>query len=159
MRSASGTRNCSLADFESGKDNCLENLVVGAYFETYYAEPHAGWEFDHWQNYCTDASDNTCTFKVKADTVQQYWGETASPLVAVFAEQGGFSQGVVSTPHPLAAEAGLKEAIQEEIQEEKEIQDTHQRKEEIQGRNTGHPSINEARKRDTGHPSTLEIQH
>ncbi len=136
MRSASGTRNCSLADFESGKDNCLENLVVGAYFETYYAEPHAGWEFDHWQNYCTDASDNTCTFKVKADTVQQYWGETASPLVAVFAEQGGFSQGVVSTPHPLAAEAGLKEAIQEEIQEKtEEIQDTHQRKkykEEIQ---------------------------
>ncbi len=108
VRSASGARNCSLVDFEAGKDTCRKNLVVGAYSETYFAEPHAGWEFDHWKNYCTDASNNACTFKVKADTVQQNWGKTVAPLVAVFAEQGGFSQGVVSTPHPLAAEAGLK---------------------------------------------------
>ena len=108
VRSASGERNCSLADFEAGKDNCRKNLVVGAYSETYFAEPHPGWEFDHWENYCTDASNNACSFKVGADAVQQNWGQTVAPLVAVFAEQGGFTEGVVTAPHPLAAEAGAK---------------------------------------------------
>jgi hypothetical protein len=32
--SASGTRNCYLEDFQAGKKNCTENLVIGAYNET-----------------------------------------------------------------------------------------------------------------------------
>lgn len=108
VRSSSGGHDCSLADFKAGKDNCKKNFVVGAYSETYYAEPHPGWEFNHWENYCTDTSRNTCSFNVDADVVQQNWGETVPPLVAVFAEQGGFSEGVVTAPHPLAAQAGAR---------------------------------------------------
>jgi hypothetical protein len=60
--SASGERNCYLADFKAGKDNCRKNLIMSAYQETYYGVAHKGWKFSHWQNYCTDASNNQCSW-------------------------------------------------------------------------------------------------
>jgi hypothetical protein len=86
VTSASGTRNCSLEDHTAGLDKCTKNYVVGAYQETYSAIPRTGWQFDHWVNYCTTATTNTCAFNVAAATVQQYWGQTMPPLQAVFAK-------------------------------------------------------------------------
>ncbi len=84
--SLSGDRDCPLEDFLAGEDVCAVNLVVGAYEETYYGEPREGWVFDHWGNYCLDAIDNSCSFSVDAETVQEFWGETAPPLQAFFAK-------------------------------------------------------------------------
>ena len=82
--SASGNRNCHLEDFDSGKDNCAKNLVIGDYQETYYAVARPGWKFEKWMNYCTQDATDECSFKLKARVVQQYWGAVAPPLVAVF---------------------------------------------------------------------------
>jgi pathogenesis-related protein 1 len=84
-------RSCTLEDSRSVPvpDNCAKNYVVDGYFDTYTATPRAGWQFDHWRNYCADATDNTCTFNVPADKVKAAWGETVPPLVAVFTPIGG----------------------------------------------------------------------
>jgi hypothetical protein len=84
--SASGDRTCFLEDFQNEKNNCVLNYVENDYYETYYAAPRAGWRFDHWDNYCKNASNNECRFDVPASTVQQFQGETAPPLRAVFTE-------------------------------------------------------------------------
>lgn len=82
--SASGDRDCLLSDAQAGTDNCAENLVVDAYDETYYAVAHPGWYFHRWLNYCIDAPGSECSFNVSADAVQESWGATMPPLVAIF---------------------------------------------------------------------------
>jgi hypothetical protein len=87
VTSASGNRNCSLEDFQAAKTNCTKNYAIGAYQETYYATPRAGYTFDHWgNNYCPDAAppNYECSFNIPAATVQKYWGQTMPPLKAVF---------------------------------------------------------------------------
>tara|TARA_R110002049_G_scaffold44030_11_gene129146 strand:+ start:196 stop:1275 length:1080 start_codon:yes stop_codon:yes gene_type:complete len=81
--SASGSRTCLLEDFAQAADNCSENMSTGAYQETYYATPRAGWRFDHWVN-CLQASDNACAFDVDTQTVQENWSQTMPALRAVF---------------------------------------------------------------------------
>ncbi|CAA0114254.1 Uncharacterised protein [Halioglobus japonicus] len=81
--SSSGNRTCLLEDFAQGADNCSENTAIGAYQETYYATPRAGWQFDHWVN-CVTAAENACTFNVDAATVQDNWLQTMPALRAVF---------------------------------------------------------------------------
>lgn len=82
--SATGTRNCYLEDYQASKENCTKNTVIGAYSETYFAEPRSGWDFARWVNYCTDATSNECAFAIPADAVQKNWGATVPALVAVF---------------------------------------------------------------------------
>lgn len=82
--SATGTRNCLLEEESAGLDNCSKNYVVNDYQETYYAVPRSGWKFHRWANYCLDSTNNECAFNIGADTVHQYWGETAPPLTAIF---------------------------------------------------------------------------
>lgn len=83
VTSASGDRDCYLEDFQAGNNNCSKNYVAQDYSETYYALPREGWQFHRWIS-CIGAVDNTCTFDVPADTVQQFWGQTMPPLRAVF---------------------------------------------------------------------------
>lgn len=86
--SASGNRDCFLEDFQKRVDSCAKNLVVGAYQETYYAKPRKGWKFERWENYCTESHwGDQCTFNISGDLVNNNWGETAAPLVAVFSQQ------------------------------------------------------------------------
>lgn len=87
--SASGNRDCLLEDALASQTNCTENMVTGAYSETYYAVPRSGWQFDSWANYCTDATNNECSFSATAGQVFQFWGETVPPLRAVFTPDGG----------------------------------------------------------------------
>lgn len=105
VMSASGSRNCSLENFQAGHSKCTENLVVGEYSETYYAQPRDGWRFDHWRNYCTDAAGNECQFSIPASTVRGHWGETMLPLIAVFMEQPQYPYGL---PDPLVSESGVR---------------------------------------------------
>ena len=83
--SATGTRNCYYEDFLAGAESCSKNLVVRAYDETYYAVARDGWEFEQWLNYshCADTG-NECAFDIPADWVENVWGQTVPPLVAVF---------------------------------------------------------------------------
>lgn len=82
--SASGGRTCLLEDFQAGLDNCSKNTVDGAYQETYYAVPRAGWQFDHWGSYCTDKPSPECSFNISAQAVRDFWGKAVPPLQAVF---------------------------------------------------------------------------
>ena len=79
-------RSCSLEDFQLGADDCAVNLVYSDYLLTYTAEPRPGWIFDRWGNYCSDATDNTCSFDIPEEAVRKYWGQTAKPLQAVFSK-------------------------------------------------------------------------
>jgi hypothetical protein len=81
---STGGRTCTLEGYQAGLDNCSKNYVIGAYQETYYAEPRAGWLFDRWVNYCVNAPGNACGFDISAATVQRFWGQTVPPLQAVF---------------------------------------------------------------------------
>jgi len=90
IMSASGDRTCLLENFQAGDAVCSKNYAIGAYQETYYATPRAGWQFDHWGNYCADVTDNTCAFDISASAVQKFWGQTVPPLVAVFALDTGW---------------------------------------------------------------------
>ncbi len=104
--SASGSRNCSLADFRAARDNCASNLVVDDYQETYTAVPASGWEFDRWLNYCKGASSPSCSFNIPAAEVGKHWGKSAPPLVAVFREQPRPVQYPYGLPDPLVSEGG-----------------------------------------------------
>jgi len=84
VSSATGTRDCTLADYNAGSANCTENLIVGEYDETYTGEAAPGWHFHRWVNYCTQATDNTCSFEVGADAVAAAEGVTVPPLIAIF---------------------------------------------------------------------------
>jgi hypothetical protein len=86
VTSASGNRNCYLEDFQAASTKCTKNYAVGAYQETYYAQPRDGWQFDKWENYCANAAppNYDCAFNVSADVVGLFWGQTAPPLKAVF---------------------------------------------------------------------------
>lgn len=85
--SASGERNCYLENFQAGAKNCKENLVVNAYAETYYSEPRPGWEFERWENYCTNTNANACSFNVAEASVRDMWGSKMPPLIARFKRQ------------------------------------------------------------------------
>lgn len=84
--SASGDRTCLLEEYQAGAENCTENLVVGAYSETYYAQPRTGWKFQQWENYCKQDPGNECHFEINEDVVVKSWGETLPPLRAVFVQ-------------------------------------------------------------------------
>ena len=103
VTSASGTRDCSLEDYREGKDNCTKNTAVGTYYETYSAEPRAGWAFDSWQGCLTPVGDS-CNFNIPADIVKKAWGQVIPPLVAVF----------VKTPEQTYSGSGLELAIDTE---------------------------------------------
>ena len=62
VTSATGDRGCTLEESQLGDPVCAVNLVVYGYQETYYAEPREGWVFDHWGNYCLEATVNSCSF-------------------------------------------------------------------------------------------------
>ncbi|MEZ5244531.1 MAG: hypothetical protein R2707_05480 [Acidimicrobiales bacterium] len=82
--SESGARDCSFEDHQTGAPNCTDNVITGAYDETYRAEARPGWHFHRWASYCTEATDNTCSFDISADVVAQAFGQSVPPLVAVF---------------------------------------------------------------------------
>jgi hypothetical protein len=84
VTSASGSRDCSLEEFQTAQDNCSKNYVVGEYHETYTAEPREGWVFDRWGNYCRSGMSNSCTLNVAKEAVESSWGQVAPPLQAFF---------------------------------------------------------------------------
>ena len=86
--SGSGDRDCLLEDARAGHPDCTDNYVIGAYQETYYAQPRPGWAFWHWRNYCTAAAGNECAFNFSGNAVQSAWGAVVPPLQAVFAPAG-----------------------------------------------------------------------
>jgi arylsulfatase A-like enzyme len=108
--SASGTRNCSLEDFQAGATNCSDNLVLGGYVETYSGEPRAGWQFRRWASYCGGALNNECGFNVPASVVQNFWGQQALPLKAVFrsTSNAGFTTLVTGQDFLTPVAAGLQ---------------------------------------------------
>ncbi|MGI9600618.1 MAG: hypothetical protein ACR2QE_01945 [Acidimicrobiales bacterium] len=82
--SATGEHDCSYEEHQAGAASCTENVIVGAYDETYTGEARPGWHFHRWVNYCTTAADNTCSFSVGADVIEAAAGGTVPPLIAVF---------------------------------------------------------------------------
>jgi len=91
VRSASGARNCSLEQYTAADPACSKNYAIGAYQETYYPQPRAGWKFDHWATYCTTATppNYECSFNIPAEQVKKFWGQTMPTLTAVFVTQCG----------------------------------------------------------------------
>ena len=84
--SLSNTRNCLLEDYQAELSSCDDNFVFGGdYTETYIAHARPGWQFLRWENYCTDALGNECSFDISADLVVQAAGIAAPPLRAIFA--------------------------------------------------------------------------
>ncbi len=57
--SASGERDCSLEEYNSGAPTCSENYISGAYDEIYQALPRPGWEFEGWGKLSARKSANT----------------------------------------------------------------------------------------------------
>lgn len=82
--SASGTRNCSLENFQTASPQCTENRVSGDYIETYSGEPRSGWQFRRWASYCQGALNNECSFNTPGAVVQNFLGQRVPPLKAVF---------------------------------------------------------------------------
>ncbi len=86
--SASGTRNCTLEDYQAYASSCDENKTFVdevVYEETYYAIPRPGWVFDRWENYCEDVVINECSFYVAPEGVPSPPNDYAvDPLRAVF---------------------------------------------------------------------------
>lgn len=104
--SASGERNCSLADFRAARENCTRNWVVEDYRETYVAVSASGWEFDKWINYCADDKTPACSFEIPASEVVKHWGKEAPPLVAVFRQLEPAFEYPYGLPDPLISENG-----------------------------------------------------
>ena len=77
VMSASGTRTCTLSNFQAADAVCSKNYVLGAYQETYTPTPKPGWKFNHWVTYCTTATppNYECSFTADAATVQKFLGE------------------------------------------------------------------------------------
>lgn len=108
--SESGTRNCSLEEFNAESTHCTKNFVAEDYSETYTAVPRSGWEFACWGNYqrfCdrSAATPNECRFSIDALAVRQFWGETVPPLRAHFSPEPD------SLPPPPAPEPFTVETI------------------------------------------------
>ncbi len=81
--SATGGRNCSL------EQQPCSFAIVGDYVETYTARPRVGWRFSSWQGCGSDS--NQCVLNVPAETVQEFWGKSVAPLVAIFERLGQVS--------------------------------------------------------------------
>ena len=72
--SSSGTRNCSLEDYQAYSTACDQNEVLGVdgdYAETYTAIPRAGWYFERWENYCVNEETNVCSFSFDEEDVSK----------------------------------------------------------------------------------------
>lgn len=110
VSSASGTRNCSLEDYNAGLENCSDNAIVGEYNETYIGETRPGWQFRRWGNYCGTALDNLCNFQVDAQTVASFQGAIVSPLQAIFrsTENRGFKTLLVGDSQMTPIAAGMQ---------------------------------------------------
>ncbi len=90
--SESGTRNCSLEDFNAESPNCTQNWVADAYVETYTAVPRPGWEFACWsrlQGFCdaTAVAADECHFSIGAGVVQNSLGKVMPALRAQFSPE------------------------------------------------------------------------
>lgn len=82
-----GTRGCTLEQFQANNTKCTKNYIVNAYTETYTAVPRPGWKFRGWTTYCAHKSTTTdCSFNQPASKVFQNWGKTLWPLRAEFLE-------------------------------------------------------------------------
>jgi type IV pilus assembly protein PilY1 len=77
--SSNGMHNCSL------EEQPCSNYITGDYNVTYKAEPRAGWRFDGWEG-CGDQFPG-CTFNIPRSTVDQFIGQVAPPLRAVFSRE------------------------------------------------------------------------
>jgi arylsulfatase A-like enzyme len=108
--SVSGTRNCSLDDFQAGSTRCRDNLVFSDYLETYRGEPRAGWQFRRWASYCQGALNNECAFNIPGSVVQGFWGQKVGPLKAVFRSTSntGFTTLVIGQDFLAPIAAGLE---------------------------------------------------
>ena len=87
LYSSSGTRDCTLEQFEAADPQCTENLFENEiYDEIYTAVPRAGWVFKGWKTYCPYNSDsNICALgPYGLLSVKLYAGETLFPLRAEF---------------------------------------------------------------------------
>jgi hypothetical protein len=84
VTSASGNRDCLYEDYQAGLTNCTINRVSSEYIETYYGVPRPGWRFHRWGSYCVNATNNECAFNIPANVVQNFWGVTVPPLVAIY---------------------------------------------------------------------------
>jgi Tol biopolymer transport system component len=82
--SLSGTRNCTLEQFEGEADNCAKNYILGAYGETYTAETRVGSLFHRWAGSCQFPDGINCSFNVSSQYVRAFWGQTMPPLQAIF---------------------------------------------------------------------------
>lgn len=108
IMSASGDRTCLLEELQGEQENCTKNYVTDRYQETYFAEPRGGWDFDHWENYCTKNAGNECSFNISAANVRSFWGKTVPPLRAVFIIEVGAPITDFVTVHNLDwAQVGL----------------------------------------------------
>ncbi|CAA0118108.1 Uncharacterised protein [Halioglobus japonicus] len=97
--SYTATRDCYLEDYQQGLTNCSENLVTGAYDETYTAVPRADAQFRRWGNYCDNATTNECSFNVTAGVVKKFYFETLPPLQAIFRPKVNTGFKMVSFGH------------------------------------------------------------
>jgi arylsulfatase A-like enzyme len=84
ITSLTGTRNCSLEEFQAASTTCSENEVSAAYVETYTGVARSGWQFRRWANHCGKAQTNECRFNIPAEVIQNFTGITAPTLTAVF---------------------------------------------------------------------------
>ena len=88
IESSTGTNDCSLE-----QQPCANN-VAGDYHVTYTAQPRAGSSFVTWEGCGTQHPE--CTFNLPADTVDQFWFQTAPALRAVFTQK---NYGLTATPY------------------------------------------------------------
>lgn len=86
--SATGNRDCLLEDFHDGLEQCVDNVVMGEYKETYTAVARPGWQFEGWGNYCLDVDSDECKFAVSQKAVRDFWGVVVPPLKARFTRTG-----------------------------------------------------------------------
>lgn len=82
--SFSGTRDCTLEEYQGGQINCSENEVLSDYIETYTGVARPGYQFRRWGKNCTKILTNECSFDVPSSAVQVFTGITVPPLQAVF---------------------------------------------------------------------------
>jgi len=89
----SGTRGCSLDEFEAAFTRCTDNDALVTETVVYSALPRAGWRFSHWDGFCDkESTEPDCQINyIKG--FSNFWDETypeetVPPLRAVFVESG-----------------------------------------------------------------------
>jgi hypothetical protein len=81
--SQSGTRDCSLEDYQAGAENCTRNTVLGEYSESYTGVPRDGWILAGWKG-CGYKSFPECSYNIPSSVVQDYWGQVMPAARAIF---------------------------------------------------------------------------